>query len=74
MTSRRLKQLVKGLHGRCELMAKKASGLEYQLGMQMRGKSCREILREIQEEALTVVGMCEHANVLLDEGARICRI
>ena len=71
---RKILRLVKELHGSCELLAFDAESIEYQLDMSLRGQACGEILQQMQDEALTVVGMCEHVRVLLNEGAGICRI
>ena len=71
---RKLRRLVEELHGSCELMASDAESIEYQLDMSLRGQACGEILQQMQDEALTVVGMCEHVKVLLNKGAGICRI
>ena len=70
---RKLIRAVKELNGECELLACDSETLEYQLGMSMRGAGVGEILSEIQAEAFTVLGMCEHVRALLDEGAGICR-
>ena len=70
---RKLRRLVKELHGSCELLAFDAESFEYQLEMSLRGQAWGEILQQMQDEALTVVGMCEHVKVLLDKGVAICR-
>lgn len=70
---RKLCRLVKELRGSCELLACDAESFEYQLRMSVRRQSWREILRQIQEEAFEVLGMCEYVEVLLDEGVAVCR-
>ena len=70
---RKFRRLVKELRGSCELLACDAESFEYQLDMSVRRQSWREILQQMQDEALTVVGMCEHVKVLLDKGVAVCR-
>ena len=70
---RKLRRLVKELHGSCELLAFDAESFEYQLEMSLRGQAWGEILQQMQDEALTVVGMCEHVKVMLDKGVAVCR-
>ena len=70
---RKFRRLVKELRGSCELLACDAESFEYQLDMSVRRQAWGEILRQMEDEALTVVGMCEHVKVMLDKGVAVCR-
>ncbi|MBQ3457200.1 MAG: hypothetical protein IJG36_12240 [Synergistaceae bacterium] len=70
---RRLHKAVNELYGSCASLVGECETLSYQAGMSVRGVDYKEIISMMCYEAANVLHLCGKIEVMLDEGAGLCR-